>query len=159
MDTDGCKTQRRRGRKEPQIFFTRSFSTASASLRLFFIHVHPWLKFFLLCRFRPEFQNFAGLAIQRFADRLERGEADGLGLAGFEDGQVLRRDVHGVREIVQPHFALREHHVEIDDDGHKLKPSIPVPLAVPVLRGKTKRQISKSMRQTIRPNPVENGKD
>jgi hypothetical protein len=42
----------------------------------------------------------------------------------------LRRDVHAVGQIVQPHFALREHHVEIDDDGHKLKPSAPVPPAI-----------------------------
>jgi len=47
------------------------------------------------CGFRAVFQNLAGLAIKRFADGFERGEADGLGLAGFEDGQVLRRDVHG----------------------------------------------------------------
>ncbi len=87
-----------------------------------------------------EFQNFPRLAVERFADRFERGEADGLGLAGFEDGQILRRDVHGLGQIVQPHFALRENHVEIDDDGHKLKPSIPVPLAVPALLSKAKRQ-------------------
>jgi hypothetical protein len=89
---------------------------------------------FLFRCFGTELQNFSGLAVERFADRLERGEADGLGLAGFEDGQVLRRDVHGLGEIVQPHFALRENHVEIDDNGHKLKPSIPVPLEFSGLR-------------------------
>ena len=83
-----------------------------------FICVHPWLKLFLFGGFRPEFQNFAGLAFERFANGFERGEADGPGLAGFEDGQVLRRDVHGGGQIVQPHFALRENHVQIDDDGH-----------------------------------------
>lgn len=82
---------------------------------------------FLFGGFRAEFQNFAGLAFERFANGFERGEADGPGLAGFEDGQVLRRDVHGGGQIVQPHFALRENHVQIDDDGHKLKRSIPVP--------------------------------
>ena len=89
---------------------------------------------FLFGSFRTEFQDFPRLAVERFANRLERGEADGLGLAGFEDGQVLRRDVHGLRQIVQAHFALRENHVEIDDDGHKLKPSIPVPLESSGLR-------------------------
>jgi len=74
--------------------------------------------FFPFRRFRAEFQNFPRLAVERFADGFERGEADGLGLAGFEDGQILRRDVHGLSQIVQPHFALRENHVEIDDDGH-----------------------------------------
>jgi hypothetical protein len=39
----------------------------------------------------------------------------------------LRRDVHGGGQIIQPHFALGENHVEIDDDGHKLKRSVPVP--------------------------------
>jgi hypothetical protein len=39
----------------------------------------------------------------------------------------LRRDVHGGGQIVQPHFALRENHVEIDDDGHKLKRGAFVP--------------------------------
>src|ERR1700722_1913482 len=91
---------------------------------------------FLLCSFRTEFQDFSRLAVERFTNRFERGEADGLGLAGFEDGEILRRDVHGLGQIVQPHFALRENHIEIDDDRHKLKPSIPVPLAVPAPRGK-----------------------
>jgi hypothetical protein len=30
----------------------------------------------------------------------------------------LGRDVHGGGQIVQPHFALRENHVQIDNDGH-----------------------------------------
>jgi hypothetical protein len=90
--------------------------------------------FFPFGGFGAELQNFPRLAIERFANRLKRGEADGLGLAGFEDGQVLRRDVHGLGQIVQPHFALRQNHVEIDDDGHKLKPSIPVPLEFSGLR-------------------------
>ncbi len=53
-----------------------------------------------------------------FADGFQRGKADGPGLAGFEDGQVLRGDVHAVGQIVQAHFALGKNHVEIDDDGH-----------------------------------------
>ena len=66
---------------------------------------------------RAVFQNVAGLALEMFADGFERGEADGLGLAGFEDGQVLRGDVHAVGQIVEPHFPLGENHVEIDDDA------------------------------------------
>ena len=84
--------------------------------------------FFPFGSFRAEFQNFPRLTVECFANGFERGKTDGLGLAGFEDGQILRRDVHGGGQIVEPHFALRENHVEIDDDGHKLKPSIPVPL-------------------------------
>jgi hypothetical protein len=74
--------------------------------------------FFLFGRFGAEFQNFAGLAFERLANGFERGETDGPGLAGLEDGQVLRRDVHGLGQIVQPHFALGKNHVQIDDDGH-----------------------------------------
>ena len=74
-----------------------------------------------------------------FANGFERGEADGFGLAGFEDGKILRRDVHAIGQIVQPHFPLRENHIEIDDDGHKIKWSIPVPLVIPGLREITKR--------------------
>jgi hypothetical protein len=97
------------------------------------------LRDFIFRRFEAEFQNFAGLAVERFADGFERGETDGLGLAGFEDGQILRRDIHGVGQIVKPHLPLRENHVEIDDDGHKLKRLVPVPLEVPGLREITKR--------------------
>jgi hypothetical protein len=46
----------------------------------------------------------------------------------------LRRDVHGFGQFVEPHFPLGEDHIEIDDDGHKLKRSIPVPLAFSGLR-------------------------
>jgi hypothetical protein len=52
----------------------------------------------------------------------------------------LRGDVHAIGQIVQPHFALGENHVEIDDDGHKLKPSVPVLLAVPALPSTAMRQ-------------------
>ena len=55
--------------------------------------------------FRPVFQNIARLAMEMFADRFECGEADGPGFAGFEDGQILRGDVHAVGQVVQPHFA------------------------------------------------------
>ena len=113
MNTDGGETQ---GEKSPRLF------ALSAPGRLVFlsvfIRVYPCLNFFLFGGFGTEFQDFPRLAAERFADRLERGEADGLGLAGLEDGQILRRDVHGLGQIVQPHFALRENHVEINDDGH-----------------------------------------
>ena len=89
---------------------------------------------FLFRGFRAEFQNFAGLTFERFADGLERRETDGFGLTGFEDGQILRRDADGVGEVVQPHFALREHYIEIDYDGHNLKPSILVPPEFSALR-------------------------
>ena len=54
----------------------------------------------------------------RLADGLDRGEADCFGFAGFEDGQVLWSYIHGGGQVVQPHFALGKHHVEVNDDGH-----------------------------------------
>jgi hypothetical protein len=39
----------------------------------------------------------------------------------------LRRDIHGVRQIVEPHFPLRQDDIQIDDDGHKIKSSTPAP--------------------------------
>ena len=63
---------------------------------------------FLFLGFRTIFQNVGGLAFEMGANGFERGETDGPGLASFEDGKILRRDVHGFRQIVQPHFALGE---------------------------------------------------
>jgi hypothetical protein len=54
------------------------------------------------------------------ANCIEGRETNRFGLAGFQDGQILRRDVDGIRQIVQPHFPLRQHYVQIDDDRHKL---------------------------------------
>ena len=68
--------------------------------------------------FRAIFQNLAGLAFEMGANGFQRGKTDGPGLAGLEDGMILRRDVHGFRQVIQPHFPLGENHVEIDDDGH-----------------------------------------
>jgi hypothetical protein len=70
--------------------------------------------------FRAILQNFAGLAVQVFADGFEGGEADGAGATGLENGKVLGRDVHGVGQVVQAHFALGEDDIQIDDDGHGL---------------------------------------
>ena len=95
---------------------------------------------FLFPGFWTIFQNLAGLAFEMGANGFERGETDGPGLAGFEDGKILRRDVHGGGQIVQSHFALRENHVQIDDDGHKLKRSVPVPPAIPALPSTAMRQ-------------------
>jgi hypothetical protein len=109
------------GTDETQIKTSRSWENSC----LYYLCENRWLKLF--GRFKTEFQDFAGLAVESFADGFERGEADGFGLAGLEDGQVLRRAVHGGGEVVKSHFALCENHVEIDDDGHNIKRSTPVP--------------------------------
>ena len=68
-----------------------------------------------------EFQNIPRLTLEGLANGFQGGEADGLGLAGFQDGQVLRRDVHGSGQVVQPQLALGEHDIQVDDDGHAVK--------------------------------------
>lgn len=40
----------------------------------------------------PVFQDISWLAVEFFADGFKGGEADGFGLAGFEDGEVSCRD-------------------------------------------------------------------
>lgn len=85
------------------------------------LQLSDWSRLLFFRRFRPVFQNISRLTFEVFANGFERGKANGPGLAGFEDGKILRRDVHAVGQIVQPHFPLGENHVEIDDDGHKLK--------------------------------------
>ena len=40
----------------------------------------------------PVFQDISRLAVEFFADGFKGGEADGFGLAGFEDGEVSSRD-------------------------------------------------------------------
>ena len=59
-------------------------SSPKESLQLLF------LRYFLFIW--PVFQNISWLAVQFFADGLKGGEADGFGLAGFEDGEVSSRD-------------------------------------------------------------------
>ena len=81
----------------------------------------------------PIFQQVAWLAVEMPANGLQRGEANGPRLAGFEDGQILRRDVHAIGQVIQPQLALRQHHIEVDDYRH-VKPSAPVPLEFSVPR-------------------------
>ena len=45
-------------------------------------------------RFYFVFQNIAGLAFEMLANGFECGKADGFRLPGFEDGKILRGDVH-----------------------------------------------------------------
>jgi len=71
-------------------------------------------------RFRAIFENFPRLTIEMTADGFQSGEADGFRFAGFENRQILRRDIYGAGEIVEPHFPLGEDDVQIDDDRHKL---------------------------------------
>lgn len=64
------------------------------------------------------FQEVAGLAVQLAADGLEGAEAYRLGLAGFQDGEVGRREVNALGQFAERDFALGHHDVEVYDNGH-----------------------------------------
>src|SRR5688500_7298157 len=65
-----------------------------------------------------ESEQVARLAFQCNADRLERGEADRLRLAGFQDRQVREGDVDARGEFRERHAARVQRFVETDDDRH-----------------------------------------
>jgi hypothetical protein len=71
---------------------------------------------FLTCEI---FEDIAGLAVELAAYCGEGREADGARLAGLQHGKVLDRDADRVGEIAEPALAPGEHHIEVDDDGHK----------------------------------------
>ena len=64
------------------------------------------------------FQEVARLAVQLAADGLEGAEAYRLGLAGFQDGEVGRREVDALGQFAERDFALGHHDVEVYDNGH-----------------------------------------
>ena len=65
-----------------------------------------------------EFQNVAGLTVERLADARERIEADAPDLARFQQRDVLFGDADALGELLRPHLSPRQHDVEIDDDRH-----------------------------------------
>src|SRR5688500_14106101 len=78
---------------------------------------------------KPE--QVARLALELAADRLERREADRLGLAGLEDRQVGERQVDPLAELGQRHAAGVEEVVELDGDRHHTVPSRSSRMAAP----------------------------
>ena len=65
---------------------------------------------------RHIFQNVSRLAVQGGADGLQGGEADGLGLVVFQNGQVRQGDVHLLRQLGEGHLPPGHHHVQIHYD-------------------------------------------
>jgi hypothetical protein len=65
-----------------------------------------------------KFKYVAGLAVQLSANRSECRKANSLGLAGFEDGQILNGNAHRISKVTQAAFALGKHDIKIDDNGH-----------------------------------------
>src|SRR5690606_22524731 len=59
------------------------------------------------------------LALKHSADRVEGGEAHGLRAAVLEHCDVGGGDAGGIRELRDGHFAPRQLHIDVDDDGHQ----------------------------------------
>src|SRR5574344_432193 len=64
------------------------------------------------------FKDIPRLAVQSPADRLQRGESDGLGLPRLEDGEVRRSDPDLLGKRCGRHLSLRQHHINIDYYRH-----------------------------------------
>src|ERR1700733_1407167 len=69
---------------------------------------------------RNEFQQFAWLAVQRVAQRVECGEADRAGLVGLEDRKIGQGDADAIRQLGEADPALLHHAVEIELDHGRL---------------------------------------
>lgn len=67
------------------------------------------------------FYYVSRLAIQYPAYRIERGYADGFGLAGFQYRHVGLRYVHPFRKFVERHLAFGHHDVYVDYDCHNVR--------------------------------------
>src|SRR5262249_14275171 len=64
------------------------------------------------------FEQIARLTIEHGTDPGERIESYASHLAGFEQRNVLLSDADALGELLRPHLAFGEHHVEVDDNGH-----------------------------------------
>jgi len=58
------------------------------------------------------------LAFERLADRFERRKPDRPGLAVFQHGNIGHRDADSVGKLGDTHLPLRQHDVDVNDDGH-----------------------------------------
>ena len=54
------------------------------------------------------------------ADGLEGGEANGLGLAGLQDGEVRLCEAHALRQLAQRNLTLGHLYIEVyDNSSHR----------------------------------------
>src|SRR6185437_1541710 len=67
------------------------------------------------------FQKIAGLAVQRGADLFQRCETHAFHMPRFEQRKIGFGDAYDLRQLLRAHLAPRQHHVEVDDDGHHTK--------------------------------------
>lgn len=64
------------------------------------------------------FQDVAWFAFEDFADGVERGEANGLDLAGLYARHVHVGDADFIRKVVERHLAISHDSVKLKDDSH-----------------------------------------
>ena len=65
-------------------------------------------------------KDVSRLAVQGLADGLQGGEADGLGLAGLQDGKVRLREAHALRQLAQRNLTLSHLYIEVyDNSSHR----------------------------------------
>ena len=65
------------------------------------------------------FQDVAWFAFEDFADGVERGEANGLDLAGLYTRHVHVGDADFIRKVVERHLAIGHDAIQMKDDGHR----------------------------------------
>ena len=63
------------------------------------------------------------LTISGLANRGQGAEAQGLGLAAFQNGEVGQGDAHGFVQSAELHLAPGQHHVEVHENGHQITTS------------------------------------
>lgn len=81
------------------------------------LHMHPktgeygslfWI--FLI------FQDIPGLAVQHFADCIQRAEPDGFYFSGFEIGKIDIGDTDLCGKVVQAHFPVCQNSIQTNHD-------------------------------------------
>ena len=74
----------------------------------------PFIFFFLLLIF----QYICRLAVQYFADSLQRRETDCLSFSGLKDRKVGGGDIYLLRQFAQRYFSARHHDVKVYYNCH-----------------------------------------
>src|SRR5205809_6471213 len=90
------------------------------------------------------------LAPEGGADRLERREADRLGLAGLEDREVGEGDVDARGELAQRHAALVQDFVQSHQDRHVTPSLRALPAAARPGRTRPRARTAEAPRATAR---------
>ena len=62
------------------------------------------------------FQKVAGLAVQNLTEFGKGADADGTGLAGFENGHIGRGNANALGQLIQAHLAFGQHDIYVEND-------------------------------------------